>query len=77
MDHAIDQHVSQRVKETRLTKGVDVCTAARWLGLTAEEYAERESGEIAFNLLELIELSWKLNVPTSAFTRGMPRMRTA
>ena len=77
MDHIIDQHVSQRVKESRVAKGVDAHTVAKWLGLEIDEYNARETGEIAFNLLELIELSWKLNVPTSAFTRDMPRRKAA
>ena len=73
MDREIDRHVSHRVREIRIAKGVDAHLAAKWLGLDAGEYAEREAGEIGFNLLELIELSWKLNVPTSTFTGGMPK----
>ena len=75
MDREIDRHVSHRVREIRIAKGVDPHIAAKWLGLDAGEYAEREAGEIGFNLLELIELSWKLNVPTSTFTGGMPKAR--
>ena len=54
MDREIDRHVSHRVREIRIAKGVDAHSAAKWLGLDAGEYAEREAGEIGFNLLELI-----------------------
>ena len=41
MDREIDRHVSHRVREIRIAKGVDAHMAAKWLGLDAGEYAER------------------------------------
>ena len=77
MNPSVEQHISRRVREVRISKGVSAETVATWLGLKDDEYADREAGEIAFNLLELIELSRQLGVPTFAFTRAMLKARAA
>lgn len=77
MNPSVDQQISRRVREVRISKGVSADTVATWLGLKDDEYADREAGDVAFNLLELIELSRRLGVPTFAFTRAMLKARAA
>lgn len=75
--NAIDVHVGQRVRITRIYRELTAEITARRLGLSVAGYNESELGERRFQARELQDLSQLLNVKAASFFGDLKAMQAS
>ncbi|MEL6585997.1 MAG: helix-turn-helix transcriptional regulator [Pseudomonadota bacterium] len=70
MTHPIDTHVGQRIRQTRLIKGVTQHGLAEQVGIRFQQIQKYETGANRVSASRLWEIALALDVPISHFFDG-------
>jgi transcriptional regulator with XRE-family HTH domain len=73
MSNFIDRHVGSRLRQLRLSRGVDAQDLARRLGISVARLAALEEGRERIAAETMRQLSRILRAPPTEFFTGMPQ----